>query len=116
MKANAFLIVTSVLFACLLGYLVYCLAGDSECNTVFGCGSVVGFVVTLVPLFGIKYERPRIGVNVSALSALFFVLFLVCNVCFAMLDGRIRYFIICNGIAIVLDLLVFYKVYRLNDI
>lgn len=116
MKANVFLSAASVVFAALLSYLMYCLAGDSEYNAVFGCGSIVGFVVTIVPLFGVKYERSRIGVNLSALSAIFFVLFLVCNSCFAMLDGRIRYFIICNGAAIVVYLLVFYKIYRLRDV
>lgn len=116
MKANVFLSVTSVVFAALLSYLMYCIAGDSENNAVFGCGSIVGYVVTIVPLFGFKYERSRIGVNLSALSAIFFVLFLVCNSCFAMLDGRIRYFILCNGVAIVFYLLAFYKIYRLKDI
>ena len=116
MKANVFLIALSVVFALLLSYLMYGLAGDSASNAVFGGGSIVGFVATLVPMFGVKYKHQRIGVNLSALSAIFFVLFLVGNACFAMLDGQIRYFIICNGCVIALYLMTFYKIYMKNNI
>lgn len=115
MKANVFLIAIAVIMAGLFSYLVYCLAGDADSSSTFGIGSAVGFIATLVPLIGLKHERHRTGVNLNVLSVMFFALLLVCNVCFALFCGPVPYFIICNGIMILIYFTAFYKISRLEQ-
>lgn len=115
MKTNVFLMVIGVVLACLLSYLVLTLACDSDSSLTFGIGSMLGFLVTLVPLIGARHNSHRLAVNLNVLSALFFVLLLVCNVCFAMFNGPIPYFIISNGVLVVAYVVAFYKISRLDQ-
>ncbi len=114
MKANVFLMVIGVVLACLFSYLVLALAGDSDSSLTFGIGSMVGFIATLVPLIGTRHDDHRLGVNLNVLSMLFFALLLACNVCFALFNGPIPYFIICNGIMVVVYIVAFYNIIRLD--
>ncbi len=114
MKANVFLMVIGVVLACLFSYLVLALAGDSDSSLTFGIGSMVGFIVTLVPLIGARHNNHRLGANLNVLSGLAFALLLVCNVCFALFNGPVPYFIICNGIMVLVYLIAFYKINRLD--
>ncbi len=115
MKTNVFLMVIGVVLACLFSYLVLVLAGDSDSSLTFGIGSMVGFIATLVPLIGARHNSHRLGVNLNVLSVLSFALLLVCNVCFALFNGPIPYFIICNGVLVVAYVVAFYKISRLNQ-
>lgn len=111
MKPNLFLILISAALAALIGYLAFNVADEKDNNLLCGIGSVVCFIATLIPTIGLKYESSRLGTNIRVLSAIFFVLFLFIHFGFAVFGIQVPYYVITNGIVLVLYLLLFYKMH-----
>lgn len=116
MKANIFLTLISVTLAALVGYLAFSVAEGQENDYVCGIGSALCFVATLVPMMGLQYESGRLGANIRVFSVLFFIIFLVSHFCFAGFGVKMPYYIIVNGIILVIYLAIFYKMQGVNDI
>lgn len=75
MKCNIFLTVASVLIAALIGYGFYA-ANSSESFVWLLCsGAGITSVLTLTGIFGISTKGRTGGINITALSSIFFVLF-----------------------------------------
>ena len=115
MKVNIFLFVISIALAALIGYWVYIVAEGKESDIVCGIGSGLCFAVTMIS-FGLQFEDVRIGVNVRILSALFFILFLVSNFCFAKYGIDLPYYIIITGIVILIFMGLIYKIQGTKDV
>lgn len=109
MKINIFLSFISVALASLVGYLAFNIAEGQDHDFVCGFGSAICFIVTLIPTIGLNYESNRLGTNIKVLSALFFVIFLISHFCFASFGIKMPYYIICNGIILVIYLAILYK-------
>lgn len=116
MKVNIFLTLISIALAALVGYLAFNIAEGKENDTVCGIGSTVCFVSTLIPVMGLQYESGRLGVNIRVLSVLFFVGFLISHFCFAGFGVKMPYYIIINGILLIIYLAIFYKIQGIKDI
>ena len=114
MKVDAFLTVISVLLALLLAYWTFNIAQGQENATVCGVCSVVCFMGTLVPLLAIKHESGRISTNIRVLSLVFFLLFVISHFCFAGFGVKMPYYIIVNGIILMIYLAIFYKMQSIN--
>lgn len=109
MKINVFLSAISVVLASLIGYFAYSVAEGNEHDALCGIGSTICFIATLIPTMGLTFESGKVGVNVRVLSVLFFVVFLITHFCFAGFGVKMPYYIICNGIILVIYLAIVYK-------
>ena len=116
MKANIFLVIISIALATLIGYLAFNIADGKEHSDVCGLGSTICFVATLIPMIGLHYDSGRLGVNIRVCSALFFVMFLISHFCFATFGINIPYYIIINGIVLIVYLAIFYKIQGIKNI
>lgn len=116
MKTNIFLTVLSIMIAALVGYLAFNIANGDENGAICGICSGICFAATLIPLMGLQYETGRLGVNIRVLSLVFFVIFLISHFCFAALGVKMPYYIILNGIILIIYLFIFYKMQGVKDI
>ena len=115
MKANVFLTVIGIALSLLISYLVFNIAKDDENSLICGIGSAVCFVATIIPAIGLEYQDKRQGVNSKVLSFLFLVFFLISNFCFAGFGVSMPYYVIVNGLLLVIFLGIFYKIHKLSD-
>ena len=102
--------------AALVGYLAYNVASGDENDMVCGIGSGICFAATLIPTMGIQYESGRLGTNIRVFSALFFILFAISHFCFAGFGVKMSYYIIVNGIMLMIYLAIFYKMQSVKDV
>ena len=110
MKINIFLSSISIVLACLFGILAFNIAEGNENDTICGVGSGVCFVTTLIPMMGLQYESTRQGTNIRILSSVFFVIFLISHFCFAIFGVKMPFYIISNGILLIIYLAIYYKI------
>lgn len=116
MKANLFLTFISVMLAALLGYLAFNVANGEENDVICGIGSCICFAANLIPVIGLQYESGRLSVNIRVFSAIFFVLFVISHFCFAGFGVKMPYYIIVNGIMLMIYLAIFYKIQGVKNI
>lgn len=116
MKVNIFLTLISVMLAALVGYLAYIVASGDGNDAICGIGSGICFVATLIPTIGLQYKSGNLGVNIRLLSAIFFIIFVISNFCFAGFGVKMPYYIIVNGILLMIYLVVFYKLQGIKNI
>ena len=116
MKANVFLTMISVILTLFIGYLAYTIAVDKANDSLYGVGTSLCLIATLVPTIGLQYESGRMGTNIRVYSALFFIIFLISNFCFASFVINVPYYIITNGIMLVIFLAIFHKMQNNNSI
>lgn len=116
MKVNLFLSFIGIALASLIGYLAFNVAEGQDNDLICGIGSTICFVATLIPTLGLNYESSRLGTNIRVLSILFFVIFLISHFCFAAFGVRMPYYIICNGIIIIVYIAIVYKMSNIKSI
>ena len=116
MKANIFLTFISIVLATLVGYLAYNVASGDENDMICGISSGICFATTLIPTIGIQYESGRLGTNIRVFSALFFIVFAISHFCFAGFGVKMPYYIIVNGIILMIYLAIFYKILGTHNI
>lgn len=116
MKINVILILISIVLAVLIGYLAFDIAEGKENDVLCGIGSIVCFVATLIPAIGVQYESSRMGTNIRLLSAIWFIIFVISHFSFAGFGIKIPYYIVVNGVFLVLHLGLFYKMQGIRDI
>lgn len=115
MKANIFLSCISVLLALLLAYWTFSIAKGQENDIVCGVCSGVCFVATLLPMLAIRYDSGRQTTNLRILSMLFFVVFLISHFCFASLGIRMPYYVIVNGLVLLIFIALLYTISKNNE-
>ena len=116
MKANLFLTFISVMLAALLGYLAFTAANGKDNDVICGIGSCICFAATLIPTMGLQYESVRLSVNIRVFSSIFFVLFVIIHFCYAGFGVKMPYYIIVNGIMLMIYLAFFYKMLGVKNI
>lgn len=116
MKFNLILSLISTALACLIGYLAYIVAEGQDNDIVYGIGSTICFLSTLMPIMGITSKSTRLGINLKLTAVLFFVLFFISNFCFATLGVNISIFIIANGVLLTVFSALFYKMNQSQEI
>lgn len=116
MKVNIFLTLISISLAALVGYLAFNVASGDENDMICGIGSGICFVATLIPAMGLQYESSRLGVNIRLFSAVFFILFAISHFCFAGIGVKMPYYIIVNGVMLLIFFAIFYKMEGVKDI
>lgn len=116
MKLNIFLTIISVSFATLLGYWAFDIANGDENDIACGIGSSICFIACLIPAMGLQYDSSRIGTNIRVFAALFFVIFAISHFCFAGFGVKMPYYIIINGLLLLIYLAILYKMINVENI
>ncbi len=116
MKANIFLTLISIAISCLTGYTAFVIAAGQENDIICGIVTTICFVATLVPMIGIQYESERIAVNIRVLCTLFIISFIISNFSFALFGVKMPYYIMVNGLILLIFLAIFYKFQKLNNL
>lgn len=116
MKINFFVAAICLIAAVLLGYLTYSIAHGDEYDVLCGITSGLCFFSALVPMLAIKSYDSKIKTNLNAVCSLFFFFFLAINICFASLGVVIPYYIILNGLLLLVMVLIIYKIITLKKI
>ncbi len=116
MKPNIFLILMAVILSLLMGYLIYHIAQGKENDALCGITSLICLVSTSIPLLGLQFDSVRLGVNLKVISAITFILFLIENILFAASAISMPYYIILNGLILVVFLTIFYKLSKIRNI
>lgn len=116
MKVNVFLTVIAVLAGALMGYFAFYVAEGAPNDVLCGIFSSVCFVGTLVPAIGLSYSSERLGANTRILSVLFLIVFMVSHFCFAGCGVKMPYYLIVNGLLLLIYLALIYKMQGLKDV
>lgn len=116
MKANIFLTIISIMLAALVGYLAFIVANGDDNDVICGIGSCICFAASLIPTMGLQYESGRLGVNIRVFSSVFFILFVISHFCFAGFGVKMPYYIIVNGIMLIIYLAILYKMQGVKTI
>lgn len=116
MKTNYFQAVMAALLAALLAYMLYSFNKPDRYDIVCGLVSFVALGCTLIPAMALKASTPRLSVNLRVLSSCAFAGFLVLNLVYALAGIVMPYYVLLNGIGLILFLSVYYKLSRVRDI
>lgn len=116
MRINIVLSVIATALSCLIGYLAYNVAEGQEGDVVCGIASTICFAVTLVPLLGAQAESTKLTINIKVLSSMFFIAFLISHFSFAAICIKMPYYIITNGILLLIYAAILYKMQQIKII
>lgn len=98
MKFNKFLFLISILIAALAGYGLYSLnRGEQNVWLITIFGSIC-LAVTLIGIISVSTEGRAGSFNISALSTIFIILFIICNLVFSFTEIKTAPYVIINGI------------------
>ena len=116
MKVNIFLTTISTMLALLIGYLAYNVAEGKENDMLCGLCTTICTMSTLITTIGLNYTTVRLGVNIRIFSFLILIIFLISHFCFASFGVTAPYYIVFNGILLLLYLAIFYKMQNIKSI
>ncbi len=115
MKVNVLYSMIAVAISALITYGIYYVCRNE--NALFlavGCFIFVGFPLFLA--MGVSSTSGRTSVNMKVLALVFFVVLLITNIVFAILPGFAKpVYIIANGIANLVCLLIFHGIYKTGE-
>ncbi len=89
---------------------------DSNTNRILvGAGGFIFLSATLVMMIGITFEYPRTALNLKIVSGIFFVLALLSNLIFSLLNLSYVSYVITNGIILLVFALIARTIYLLKQ-
>lgn len=81
---------------------------------IAGLISLICYTIPLVLLLGAKHTESSINVNLRVLSVLFFIVLLVSNFSFSFWGVIMPYYIICNGLLLLLYIVLWMKISNIS--
>ena len=101
MKIQPVNFLIAIALSALLSYGLWSM--DAPLKNYIAVGAFVFLAGTLTPCIGIHYEQARRAVNLKVLCAVFFLLGLVENVAFSLLDASATFYIITCSISFLIS-------------
>lgn len=102
--------------AALIGYFAYSISEGDKNDVLCGICSTVCFIATLVPSIGCTFESGRLGTNIRLMSVLFFIAFLISHFCFAGFGIKMPYYVLANGMILIIFLAIIYKMQGIKNV
>ena len=102
MKCNIFLTVASVLIAALIGYGFYAANSSESFVWIITFGSGICMALSLIGILAVSTKGRAGGINIKALSSIFFVVFLISNLVFTFTKIKLAPYVIINGILLLI--------------
>lgn len=118
MKISAFPFLLSFIVAAALAYLAGHISyshGDPD-YMVVGFGTGLTVLATLACLMAVKYENPKMNVNMKTWSAIALILMIIVNYCFAFFGVAQPYYIIILALFLVFHLWMVWKMKETKDV
>lgn len=116
MKFNPVMSIIGVAIAALLGFLAYSLAGADANAPLCGAVSGVCFLAALLPLMGFTCDSSRLKANINVFSVISLVVFGVSHFGFAVFGVAMPYYLIINGLILLVYLAVLYKLQGIKEL
>lgn len=101
--------ILAVAGAILIAIANHSLAETDPNGDIAGLGSLVCYAIPLVLLLGSKHKESSINANLRVLSALFFFILLVSNFTFSICGVIMPYYIVCNGLILLVYIVLWTK-------
>jgi hypothetical protein len=111
MKINFIQTVIAIAVSLLIAYGLYSFH-ISENKILVSGGSFVFLSVTLIFAIGTSFELPRTKINARVVSGIFFAIALISNLIFTFSNFSVPSYIIGNGIAFLLYILIIYSIIK----
>lgn len=115
MNVNIFKLLMVFLSSCLLSYLFWTLCGDKVETSLQILLCISGFLTVLITLAGaVAYQYPdeKHAVNSKITSGLFFLIFLIEHVAFALIGVSQSVIIILSGLLLIMYIFAIYGINR----
>lgn len=106
----------AVLAGALTGFFAFYVAEGAPNNMLCCIFSSACFVATLVPAIGLSYSSEQLDVNTRILSVLFLMVFMVSHFCFAGWGVKMPYYLIVNGLLLLIYLALIYKTQDMKNV
>lgn len=112
MKINSLYFVITILISGLLAWGGYAISSYDDRSVFVLVALFLSLSVTSVCGLAIQYEEHRSGVSVRTASWMFFFIALVMDYIFAFFHFNIPLFVICNGLIILIVILIANSIYK----
>lgn len=112
MKINVFRAILMAVLAALVGYGCYEISDTDPRRIITAVAVGLVTFVTSSAASAVDYLDGRIGVSIKLVSGIFVAIGIVMNVIFAFFEYNIPLFVICNGVLLVLYLLIAQGLYK----
>jgi hypothetical protein len=109
MKVNFIKSIIAIALSGLIAYGFYSFH-NSENKLLLSAGSFLFVSLTLLLTIGISFDLPRTSTNVRTVSAIFFLVALTSNIIFSLVSFSVPFYIIANGILILIYTLITYSI------
>jgi hypothetical protein len=112
MKTNPVQLLISIAISALIGYAFYSFSQETN-QLVLGIGAFVTSMVTGVFLLAVGHPNAKIRLNISTLSTVFFLLFLMLNSVFAFFSSDITsIYVVSTGLLLLIYIAIVYSISR----
>lgn len=112
MRVNNLYLIIAVLLSALLAWGGYAISNYTDRNIYVLVTLFVSLGVTSVCGLALDYEEHRSGVMIKTASWSFFMVLLIMDYVFAFFHFNIPLFIICNGVILLVSIVVVSSVYK----
>lgn len=116
MKVNLFLTVLALFISGIFGWFAYSISDQQDYDIFCGICSGVTSLVTLLPLMGFHYESNPKGINIRVLCLLFWLILFILNIYYSYTEVIMPYYVMLNGVIMIIFLAILYKLIKLKDI
>lgn len=116
MRINTVLTIIAIAMAILIGYLTFSIAEGEKNDIVCGITSTICFTAVLIPIVGLQYDSSKLGINIKIMSVIFLVVFLISHFSFAAICIRMPYYIIINGILLLIYIVILDRMNRIKNL
>lgn len=113
-KFNLTYCILAVAGAILIAIANHSLAKTDPNRDIAGLFSLVCYTIPLVLLLGASHTESSINVNLRVLSVLFFIVMLISNFAFSIWGVVMPYYIICNGLLLLVYIILWTKLSNIS--
>jgi hypothetical protein len=109
MKINKFTLILSLLLAVIISYFLSSYQVDSN-KLILGVGCFIGLFLSSASAFSISFDYERTTTLTRIVGAVFFLLYLSCQIFFALTNFILPTYVLVNGSLIIFLLLLLYGI------
>ena len=99
-----------------LSYLVYNIAIEDENCILLTIGTAISVLLTLALCMAVKFDNPKVGINIKIWCFIMFFIMFVSNLCFAWFGVNLPYYFILLAFLWVIHLFVVWKMSEIKNV
>ncbi|MCQ2326126.1 MAG: hypothetical protein MJZ71_01030 [Bacteroidales bacterium] len=110
MKVKTISVIIALVISLLIAYGLYSYCVCKDNDLLLAVGGTISLFLSLASCIGLKFDYGRTTTNVSAIGGVFFLLFIVSNIIFMLVQFAVPIYVVVNGLLLSVMLLAIYKV------